>query len=102
MLSIAHLRPALVALLCAAATAAPAAGPDARVLALASQQKQPLLESLSQFVGIESGSRDREGLERLAALIAGKLRTLGADVEIIEPGSAASPDVYRMEDTPEK
>jgi glutamate carboxypeptidase len=78
------------------------AAPDAQVAALAEGQKLPLLDSLKEFVNIESGSRDREGLDQLAALIAGKLRALGGEVEMIEPGSAASPEVYRMEDTPAK
>ncbi|MDB5947486.1 MAG: glutamate carboxypeptidase, partial [Ramlibacter sp.] len=94
-------RVAVAAALCIAGCAALAA-PDQRIAALAAQQKQPLLDSLAQFVGIESGSRDREGLDRLAALIADKFRALGATVELIEPGSPASPEVYRMEDTPEK
>jgi glutamate carboxypeptidase len=92
----------LLAILCAASAGTWAASPDARIVELAAQQKQPLLDSLAQFVGIESGSRDRAGLDRLGELIAGKLRALGGDVELIEPGSATSPDVYRMEDTPEK
>lgn len=79
-----------------------AAAPDPRVAALAAQEKQPLLDSLAQFVNIESGSRDREGLDQLAELIAARLRALGGRVELIEPGSAASPEVTRMEDTPEK
>ncbi|RYF43413.1 MAG: M20/M25/M40 family metallo-hydrolase [Comamonadaceae bacterium] len=95
-------RAALAALLSITSCTAVLAAPDARIAELAAKQKQPLLESLSQFVGIESGSRDREGLDRLAELIAGKFRALGAQVELIEPGSPASPDVYRMEDTPEK
>ncbi|MDM0040377.1 M20/M25/M40 family metallo-hydrolase [Variovorax sp. J22G21] len=78
------------------------AAPDARIAELAAQQKQPLLDSLSQLVGIESGSRDLEGLDKIASLIADKLRALGGQVELIEPGSPASPEVYRMEDTPEK
>jgi glutamate carboxypeptidase len=94
-------RVTVAAALCIAGCAAFAA-PDQRISALAAQQKQPLLDSLAQFVGIESGSRDREGLDKLAALIADKFRALGATVELIEPGSPASPDVYRMEDTPEK
>jgi glutamate carboxypeptidase len=53
-------------------------------------------------VGIESGSRDHEGLEKLAALIADRLKQLGGEVRVIEPGSPESPEVYRMEDTPEK
>lgn len=95
-------RCAAAALLCLATVTAALAAPDARIAALAAAQKQPLLDSLSQFVGIESGSRDREGLDKLADLIAGKFRALGATVELIEPGSPASPEVYRMEDTPEK
>lgn len=94
-------RCAAAVVLCFAVGAAFAA-PDARIAALAAAQKQPLLDSLSQFVGIESGSRDREGLDRLAALIADRFKALGAEVELIEPGSPASPEVYRMEDTPEK
>ena len=90
---------AATALLCAAHVHA---APDARIAALAAEQKQPLLDSLSQLVGIESGSRDLEGLDKIANLIAGRLRTLGGQVELIEPGSPASPEVYRMEDTPEK
>ncbi len=83
-------------------TAAAHAAPDARIAELAAQQKQPLLDSLSQLVGIESGSRDLAGLDKIATLIADKLRALGGEVELIEPGSAASPQVYRMKDTPEK
>lgn len=86
----------------ALATLAAHAAPDARIAELAAQQKQPLLDSLSQLVGIESGSRDLEGLDKIANLIADKLRALGGQVELIEPGSPASPDVYRMEDTPEQ
>ena len=95
-------RCAAAVVLCFATCASALAAPDARIAALAAAQKQPLLDSLSQFVGIESGSRDREGLDKLAALIADKFKALGAEVELIEPGSPASPEVYRMEDTPEK
>lgn len=94
----------VLALACAlgATAGAALAAPDARIAALAAEQKQPLLDSLSQLVGIESGSRDLEGLDRIANLIADRLKALGGQVELIEPGSAASPEVYRMEDTPEK
>ncbi len=102
MRSLSLTRCAAAVVLCLATCAGALAAPDARIAALAAAQKQPLLDSLSQFVGIESGSRDREGLDRLAALIAGKFQALGATVELIEPGSPASPEVYRMEDTPEK
>jgi glutamate carboxypeptidase len=94
-------RHALLALACAASATAWSA-PDQRIATLAAQEKQPFLQSLSQFVGIESGSRDREGLDKLAALIAGRLKSLGGEVRIVEPGGPDSPEVYRMEDTPEK
>jgi len=90
------------ACLLAAACATALAASDARIAALAAGQKQPLLDSLSQLVGIESGSRDLEGLDRISGFIAERLRALGGQVELIEPGSPASPEVYRMEDTPEK
>jgi len=74
------------------------ADPVAPVLAQAQAQKQPLLDTLKQLVEIESGSDDREGLDRISALIAEKLKALGGEVEFIEPGA----DTYRMEDTPPK
>ena len=78
------------------------AAPDARVAELAAGQKQPLIDTLRELVSIESGSRDLEGLDRIADLIADRLRALGGQVELIEPGSAAAPEVYRMGDTPER
>jgi glutamate carboxypeptidase len=59
--------------------------------------KTALLESLKALVSIETGSRDFEGLGKLAALIASRLKALGGKVELVEPS-----DVYKMEDTPEK
>lgn len=67
------------------------------VLSLAKKEKTPLLETLKQLVSIETGSRDFEGLAKLANLIAGRLKDLGGQVEQVEPS-----DVYKMEDTPEK
>ena len=67
------------------------------VLALARQEKPALLDTLKDLVSIESGSRDIEGLDRLADLIATRLTALGGQVELVEPS-----DVYKMEDTPEK
>jgi glutamate carboxypeptidase len=68
------------------------------VLSFAQKEKPALIETMKALVGIESGSADREGLDRLAALIADRLKELGGQVEVIEPGS----DIYRMHDTPEK
>lgn len=89
---------ALLPMLLAGAAATAVAAPDARIAELAAAQKQPLLDSLSQLVAIESGSRDLEGLEKISDLIAAKLKALGGEVELIDPSAEA----YRMEDTPEK
>ncbi|MGJ7507862.1 M20/M25/M40 family metallo-hydrolase [Variovorax sp. GT1P44] len=74
------------------------AAPDQRVASLAAKEKPALLETLKELVSIESGSRDLEGLDKIANLIADKFRALGGLVELIDP----SADAYRMEDTPEK
>ena len=68
------------------------------VLALAQKERPALLGTLKELVSIESGSADREGLDRIAELIAGRLKTLGGKVETIEPGR----EIYKMFDTPEK
>ena len=67
-------------------------------MTLANQQKQPLLDTLKDLVNIESGSGDREGLDRISPLIHDRLKTLGGEVEFIEAGA----DAYRMHDTPAK
>lgn len=68
------------------------------VLALAKKHQQPLLDTLKDLVSIESGSRDVEGLDKLANLIAARLKDLGGQVDLVEAGA----DTYRMHDTPEK
>jgi glutamate carboxypeptidase len=80
-------------LLVASAKAAPAE----TVSSLATKEKAPLLDTLKDLVSIESGSGDREGLDRIAALIAERLKALGGQVELIEPNPT---DIYRMVDTP--
>jgi glutamate carboxypeptidase len=72
--------------------------PQADVWREVQGQKQPLLDTLRDLVAIESGSGDREGLDRLSQLIADRLNALGGKVEFIEPGA----DAYRMHDTPAK
>lgn len=66
--------------------------------ALAAREQPALLKTLQQLVEIESGSADREGLERIAGVVSQRLRELGGQVELIEPGA----DLYRMFDTPER
>jgi glutamate carboxypeptidase len=73
------------------------AAPVLAVQGLARQEQQPLLDTLRDLVSIESGSGDVEGLAKIAALIADRLRQLGGKVEVLEPV-----DVYRMQDTPAK
>ena len=71
---------------------------DEAVLGQVRKHVQPMLETLKTLTAIESGSRDIEGLDRIAAVIESRLRALGADsVELVEPAN-----VYRMEDTPER
>jgi glutamate carboxypeptidase len=82
----------------AAFAAAAIAQPVEPVLSQARAHKQPMLDVLKELVSIESGSDDREGLDRISELIAGKLKALGGEVEFVEPGA----DAYRMEDTPAK
>ena len=88
-----------VAAAAAAAFLLPAAGaaPVAPVHDLARQEQQPLLDTLRDLVSIESGSKDLEGLDRIAQLIAERLRRHGGQVEIVPPA-----DMFRMDDTPAK
>jgi len=74
------------------------AQPVEPVLSLAKKERQPFLDTLKELVSIETGSRDLEGLEKAAYLIAGRLEALGAKVDLIDP----SADAYRMADTPAK
>jgi glutamate carboxypeptidase len=67
-----------------------------RLLARVRQEQTAYLGTLRDLVSIESGSRDLEGLDRLGAVIAGRMRALGGEVEIVAPGG----DIYRMDDTP--
>jgi glutamate carboxypeptidase len=87
----------------AAAVAVAAAGPTVAApvepaWSLAQKEKPALIETLRELVSIESGSRDRAGLDRVASLIAGRLSALGASVELVEAGA----DATKLFDTPEK
>jgi glutamate carboxypeptidase len=69
------------------------------VQSAAAAQKQPLLDSIREFVNIETGSRDHEGITQATELLGNKLRALGGQVQFIEPQEATT---YQMMDTPEK
>jgi glutamate carboxypeptidase len=88
---------AAIAMLAVAFATSAHAAPLEPMQSLAAKEKAPLLATLKDLVSIESGSGDREGLDRLAALIADRLAALGGSVETIEPDPA---EVYRMVDTP--
>jgi glutamate carboxypeptidase len=68
------------------------------VASLAARERVPLLDTLRDLVSIESGSGDREGLDKIANLVAGRLQALGGKVEQIEVGT----EIYRMADTPKQ
>lgn len=61
------------------------------VQARVAQQVQPLLATLKELVGIESGSRDLEGLATLSALIAQRLQASGMAVQVLP---AKAPDFH--------
>jgi glutamate carboxypeptidase len=65
------------------------------VMARVTAERGPFLETLRELVSIESGSRDIDGLNRIADVIAARLKALGGEVEMVAPA-----DTYRMEDTP--
>ena len=81
-----------------AAAAAAQAQPIEPVLAQAKQHKAPLLDTLKDLCNIESGSRDLEGLDKIATLVSERLKALGGDVQLVDVNA----DIYRMEDTPAK
>jgi glutamate carboxypeptidase len=85
-----------IAGLLAAASVAVCAQPVEPVLSLAGKEKAPLLDTLKDLCSIESGSRDLEGLDKIANLIAARLKTLGGDVQFVDFGT----DFYKMQDTP--
>ena len=56
-----------------------------------------MLDTMRDLVGIESGSKDVEGVERIAALVRDRLAALGGKAEIIQPAQ-----VFRLDDTPRR
>jgi glutamate carboxypeptidase len=78
---------ALCALFIAAAavTGSALAAPVEPVWSLAQKEKPALLNTLRELVEIDSGSRDIEGLDRIANVIAARLKVLGGKVELVDP-----------------
>jgi glutamate carboxypeptidase len=78
-----------------AAIAAHATGnPVQPVLSLTQKERPALLETLKALTAIESGSREPD---RIANVLAAKLRAIGGKVELIEPVEA---NAHRLSDTP--
>jgi len=75
-----------------------AGAPLEPVWSMVQKEKPRVLDTMKELVAIESGSSDIEGLDKIAGVIAGRLKALGAKVEMIEPG----PEIYKMFDTPGK
>ena len=73
----------------AACSLSAAAAPVEAVYSLVRKEKPALIETLRQLVGIESGSRDREGLDAIAAVLKDRLAALGGKVELVEAGAGA-------------
>jgi glutamate carboxypeptidase len=69
------------------------AGRSSQEWIAAERQQDSFLETLQQLVTIESGSRDLEGLEQLAALIGRQLTTLGMNVQI---EASRAPDFHPL------
>ena len=91
---------ALAALAACATAAGQAPGqPVQAVLSLAQKEKPAFLSTLKELTAIESGSREPEELDKIANLLASKLRALGGKVELVEPVEA---DTHRLSDTPDK
>jgi glutamate carboxypeptidase len=86
-------------LVLAALAACGASAQDDRISALAREHKPAILETMRELVAFESGSREIEELDRIAAHVASKFRALGAMVELVEPTEATT---TRFSDTPER
>ena len=70
---------------CALCAGMAVAAPLEPVFGLARQEQKTYLETLKRLVEIESGSRDREGLDAISQVIGDQLKALGGQVEFIEP-----------------
>jgi glutamate carboxypeptidase len=74
------------------------AAPLEPVYSLVQKEKPAVIDTLCELVNIESGSRDREGLDRISELLRVRLAALGGKVELVESGA----DAVKLFDTPEK
>ena len=68
---------------------------DARIFTAAEQTQAAYLDTLRQLVQVESGSKDVDGVRRLAHVVARQFKALGGDVQTL-----AATDLLRLSDTP--
>ncbi len=86
------LRPLLLSAALALPALAPAQAPCPQALqAKVAEQVPAVLDSLKELVGVESGSRDLEGLGKAAELIGGRLQAAGMTVQVLP---AQAPDFH--------
>lgn len=84
---------------CAGAAAQTPGKADPVVLKAAADHRTPYLADLKSLVEFETGSRDTEGINQATAWLGERFKSIGAQVELIEPVEA---NTYRMIDTPDK
>ncbi|MET0509191.1 MAG: glutamate carboxypeptidase, partial [Burkholderiaceae bacterium] len=84
--------------LCASCALDVQSAPRQDVLDRVQKEKPAVIETLREIVGIDSGSRDKPGLDKLAALIGSRLEALGAKVE----RASGTAEVVALEDTPKE
>lgn len=94
-------RRALMACIMALSLPWAAAQTPAQVHERAKAQTQALLGTLKDLVSIESGSRDLEGLEKIAALIATRLQNMFCRRVAIKAAIFSSPSRSRLPDSME-
>ncbi|OTG91745.1 glutamate carboxypeptidase [Acinetobacter sp. ANC 3832] len=92
-----HLKLMSLGLIGCLAVAQANAASDSQLKQTVESEKTAYLNTLKDLVNIESGSKDLEGVNTIAKLVAEKLKATGADVSILP-----TQDIYRMDDTPDQ
>jgi glutamate carboxypeptidase len=87
---------ALLGVLVCAFVSVASAAPVEPVYSLVQKEKPAVIDTLRELVTIESGSRDAEGLGKLADRLRDRLAALGGKIEMIESGA----DRVQLHDTP--
>src|SRR5882762_3566330 len=87
----------LIFMLASALAPAAQAAPQEPVWALAQKEKPAVVETLRELVNIESGSRDKEGLDRLAAHLGARRIMLLAHMDTVYPRGTLAKRPFRVE-----